>query len=323
MKMYKGFGPGMVCRGFHYEEGKTYETDEAVLCHAGFHACENPLECFDYYSPMPGVEYHEVDLDATDETEEGKYLGVLPVSKRVGKRITIGARLSAKDICEAYYAYIQQYNGSSYMAPDNSSMSVQDYSALIAGDYASLSALCSSSLMAGCSSSLAAQDSSVLKAGVNSTLCSGDASILDSEESSVLASGARSQLKAGNYSVLAASDYSELTGTSMCSMAARTHSSIHGGDECVACALSKSDISVGENSVAVCVNGKARAGLGSVIVFVVYKYSPFPNESRIVTSKTMVVDGVQAKPNVWYEITDLGEIVEAKDDRQNMEEAEE
>lgn len=31
MKAYKGFNPDMTCRGFQYEEGKTYETDEATL----------------------------------------------------------------------------------------------------------------------------------------------------------------------------------------------------------------------------------------------------------------------------------------------------
>lgn len=44
MKAYKGFNKDMTCRGFQYEVGKTYETDEADLCNSGFHACKNPLE---------------------------------------------------------------------------------------------------------------------------------------------------------------------------------------------------------------------------------------------------------------------------------------
>ena len=40
MKMYKGFNRDMTCRGYKYEEGKTYETEAASLCNTGFHACE-------------------------------------------------------------------------------------------------------------------------------------------------------------------------------------------------------------------------------------------------------------------------------------------
>lgn len=40
----------MTCRGFQYEEGKEYETDKAEACETGFHACEYPLDCFNYYS---------------------------------------------------------------------------------------------------------------------------------------------------------------------------------------------------------------------------------------------------------------------------------
>lgn len=36
MKAYKGFNKDMTCRGFQYEIGKTYETDEADLCNSGF-----------------------------------------------------------------------------------------------------------------------------------------------------------------------------------------------------------------------------------------------------------------------------------------------
>ena len=51
MKMYKGFDKNLKCRDFQYEIGKTYTEDKAKLCNAGFHACEHPLDCLNYYKP--------------------------------------------------------------------------------------------------------------------------------------------------------------------------------------------------------------------------------------------------------------------------------
>ena len=48
---YKGMDANMQCRGFQYEVGKEYETDEAVACKTGFHACEYPLDVINYYAP--------------------------------------------------------------------------------------------------------------------------------------------------------------------------------------------------------------------------------------------------------------------------------
>ena len=100
MKAYKGFNKNMQCRGFQYEEGKEYTTDKADLCNSGFHACEYPLDCFGYYAPADS-EYHEVELDATDETSDD--------TKRVGKRIKIGARLSIAKMVEASVEYIKEH----------------------------------------------------------------------------------------------------------------------------------------------------------------------------------------------------------------------
>lgn len=46
---YKAMNKNMMCRGKQYEVGKTYHEDKADCCHAGMHACENPLDVLHYY----------------------------------------------------------------------------------------------------------------------------------------------------------------------------------------------------------------------------------------------------------------------------------
>ena len=98
MKAYKGFNMNMTCRGFQFEEGKEYHEEEAVLCESGFHACENPLDCFRYYSPGESV-YHEVELDELSDKKSDD-------SKICGKHIKIGARLNILNIANLAVEYI-------------------------------------------------------------------------------------------------------------------------------------------------------------------------------------------------------------------------
>ena len=99
MKAYKGFNKDLTCRGFQYEVGKTYEESEAELCSCGFHACENPLDCFRYYNVADSV-YHEVEMeDVSDKREDD--------SKVVAKKITIGAKINLFDMVQAGVEYIK------------------------------------------------------------------------------------------------------------------------------------------------------------------------------------------------------------------------
>ena len=47
---YKGLDENFRCRGFQYEVGKEYEEEVAKCCEKGYHACENPMDVWEYYS---------------------------------------------------------------------------------------------------------------------------------------------------------------------------------------------------------------------------------------------------------------------------------
>ena len=162
MKYYKGFNKDMTCRGFQFEEGKTYTAEgEAKLCENGFHACENPLDCFSYYRPDNAV-YHEVELDGVSDER-------MDDSKVVAKSIKVGAELSVANICKAHFEYVKSKTTTNKQGRCNANLVGEDSSSLSARDWSSLSAQDSSSLSARNDSVLAAFNSKA-KAGKGSLI---------------------------------------------------------------------------------------------------------------------------------------------------------
>ena len=101
MKTYKGFNKDMTCRDFQYEEGKEYEaTGEIKCCNNGFHACEDPLDCFNYYSPGQSV-YHEVEQSGEiSRKNDGD-------SKIASSKIKIGAKIDIAKIVNLHFDFIK------------------------------------------------------------------------------------------------------------------------------------------------------------------------------------------------------------------------
>ena len=98
MKAYKGFNEELKCRDFQYEVGKEYEESKAELCGCGFHACQNPLDVFNYYPPATS-RYCEVEMDEVNPEISND-------SKRCSKKIRIGVEIGTKGIVEAGVKFI-------------------------------------------------------------------------------------------------------------------------------------------------------------------------------------------------------------------------
>lgn len=84
---FKGFEKDMTCRGFQYEQGREYETEDVEVCKSGFHACEYPLDCLKYYSPNNSV-YHIVEQDG-ELSKSGEDTKIASSKIKIGAEINI------------------------------------------------------------------------------------------------------------------------------------------------------------------------------------------------------------------------------------------
>lgn len=110
MKAYKGFDKNLQCRGLQYEIGGTQEFDNVKLCERGGHACEAPLDVFRYYEPGKGSRYCVVELDGVSE-ERGND------SKRVAKKLTVGAEIGIPGLVKAHIEYVKAHTTMEHTDP--------------------------------------------------------------------------------------------------------------------------------------------------------------------------------------------------------------
>ena len=101
---YKGFDKDMKCRGFQYEEGKTYHMPGAVLCEEGAHACTMPLDVLGYYPLGDGSIYRMVELDEVCDEKSND-------SKICAKTIKIGAEIGIPGLVKAQIEWVKDTIG--------------------------------------------------------------------------------------------------------------------------------------------------------------------------------------------------------------------
>ena len=270
MKAYKGFNKDMTCRGFQYEVGKTYETDEADLCNSGFHACKNPLDCFKYYSPAKS-KYCAVEIEDNGQRHTDD-------SKVVGKKIKIVAELSVAQICKIHFDYVKKrcIPAKSTAAGDRESAFAGHSGNASAGKYGNASAGKYGNAFAGRSGNAFAGNCGNASAGKYGNAFAGNCG----------------NAFAGNCGNASAGD-----GGNAFAGDGGNASAGRGG-----VSASRGSADVGGNGVAV-VRGydvKVKGGIGSVLVVVIED----ENDGNIKEWKAAVVDGVTVKADTYYTLKD-------------------
>ena len=286
MKAYKGFNRDMTCRGFKFEEGKEYEqSGEIKVCENGFHACERPLDCFAYYSPVESV-YHEVELNgeiskANDDT------------KIASRKIKIGAQLNIAGLVKAQFEYVKENTTTENTDPKTANAGYRgaanagDCGAANAGDYGAANAGYRGTANAGYCGAANAGYRGAANAGDYGAANAGDCGAANAGYCGAANAGYRGTANAGYCGAANAGDYGA--------------------------AISRGSSAVGENGVALVRGGssygnKVKGGIGSILIFVLEKEGSFEIEDW----ETVVVDGKTIKPNTWYKLEN-GKIVEAEE----------
>ena len=279
---YKAMDKNMQCRGKQYEVGKTYHEDEADCCHAGMHACENPLDVLHYYPLRGGPRFFEVECGGNvDKSEED--------SKLACTELTVKGEVNFAGLVKATVNAV--FNRVKGKEPFSSG----DYStAGSSGDYST----------AGSSGRYSTAGSS----GYYSTAgSSGNFSTAGSSGNSSTAGSSGNYSTAGssgNYSTAGSSGNYSTAGSSGNFSTAGSSGNYSTAAATGAYCNAKAD---GKDSIAV-VNGacgKACGALGCYLVLTEYD-----DDGNMLLAKMAKVDGAVIKENTWYTLKN-GEFVEA------------
>ena len=277
MKCFKGFDKDLKCRDFQYEIGKEYTEEKANICNYGFHACEFPMDVFNYYPPSDS-RYCEVELEANNQKSSDD-------SKRVGKKISVKAEIGIAGIIKAGVEYIkEQVNWEDDKATNTGYQSA----ATNTGNKSAATNIGYQSAATNTGDYSAATNTGDYSAATNTGYQSAATNTGDYSAAT----------NTGNKSAATnTGDYSEATNTGYQSAATNT------GNKSAAIVEGKESI-----ALATGIKSKAKGKIGCFIVLTEWK--EINNEYHIVDIKSAKVDGENIKEDTFYMLKD-GKFVEA------------
>ena len=314
IKSYKGFNPDMTCRNKQYEAGKEHKEDQAEVCRSGMHACEYPLDCFNYYPPGQSV-YHEVEQSGTLSRHDSD-------SKVASTEMKIGARLDIAGMVKAAIEYTRKRTTTEYTDPkiatagykgaatagykgaatagDSGAATAGDSGAATAGYKGAATAGYKGAATAGNYGAATAGNYGAATAGNSGAATAGNSGAATAGDSGAATAGYKGAATAGYKGAATAGDYGAAT--------AGNSGAATAGDS--GAATSRGMSASGENGLSVARgnNVKVKGGLGAILVVVEEE----PNNYNIKNWKATVVDGEKIKPNIWYSLKD-GDFTEVEE----------
>ena len=115
IKSYKAFDENLRCRGFQYEVGKEYDMNGDIkCCKRGFHACESPMEVWDYYDMLTS-RFAEVEQSGKISTEADS-------TKICSSHIKIKAELKLADIINIGVEWLKDLTAPSKVKADGAEL---------------------------------------------------------------------------------------------------------------------------------------------------------------------------------------------------------
>jgi hypothetical protein len=285
MKCFKGFDKDLKCGDFQYEIGKEYTEEKADICNCGFHACEFPMDVFDYYPPSDS-RYCEVELEENGQKSSDD-------SKRVGKKISVKAEIGIAGIIKAGVEYIKEQ------------VDWEDDKATNTGDYSAATNTGNKSAATNTGYQSAATNTGYRSAATNTGYQS--AATNTGYQSAATNTGDRSAATNTGYRSAATNtgDRSATTNTGYQSAATNTgyrSAATNTGNKSAAIVEGKESI-----ALATGIKSKAKGKIGCFIVLTEWK--EINNEYHIVDIKSAKVDGENIKEDTFYMLKD-GKFVE-------------
>ena len=285
---YKAYEPGLVCRGYQYEEGKTYKKNGHGVCVGGVtHYCVNPFDVLDHYPLVreDGKFSEFTTVEAIDEpvTDDGR--------KFATSTIKIGVKLGFAGFVKACIDFV--YEKTIKNMPSDKVET--GYSAQIgsSGNNAKIGSSGNNAKI-GSSGYSAKIGSSGYSAKIGS---SGNSAQIGSSGNfaKIGSSGDSAKIgSSGNFAKIGSSGDSAKIGSS--------------GDS------AKIDIS-GNASVgaAIGINSIIKGAVGNWITLAEWAYDSDKQRCAPVCVKSAQIDGQIIKADTWYKLTD-GEFVEVADE---------
>ena len=321
IKSYKAFDENMRCRGFQYEVGKEYDMNGDIeCCKRGFHACESPMEVWEYYDMLTS-RFAEVE-------QSGKISAEGRTTKVCSSHIKIKAELKLADIINIGVEWLKDLTSKSKIKDDSTALNDDGFDKKQIGSSGNYAQIGSSGYSAkigssgyyakiGSSGNYAQIGSSGNYAQIGS---SGDYAQIGSSgySAKIGSSGDYAQIgssgdsakigSSGDYAQIGSSGYYAQIGSSGDS--AKIGSS--GNYAQIGSSGDSAQIdSTGEDSVIMCagIRSVAKAKIGSWITLAEWKQDDRKGRWVPVCVKTERVDGIKIKPDTWYKLQD-GEFFE-------------